>query len=58
MQITLHWWAWPIVLMLFSFAVMARPREHGGYIDVDFTGMVVFFICAAASIGIVVGKFI
>ena len=58
MIITLSWWMIPLLLMLFSVAVSNRHKDVGGYINFDFTGMFVFFICASLSIGIIAGHFL
>lgn len=58
MTITLTWWMLPILLIAAGIAFTHRPRQRGGYINIDVTGGIVLLCCIISALSIVIGKFI
>jgi len=62
--ITLHWWAWPIALLvagLLAAVYVASKTDRGGNFPDVFTPLVafgVFLIGLAAALGALIGHFL
>lgn len=58
MTITLHWWAWPMLVVFCGFVYMVYDHQTDDGWLAGITGALVFMASIGIALGIVVGHFL